>query len=355
MSRKAQAFWGLLALLLAGISGCGVYLFFDRLTTTVTLPVPNRIISAGTLIAPHMLAEREVPRALLDEPVYTSWEQLAGTVAQVTLQPGMVVYHAFAVPPAQYRLVDDPTLVVAALPVDPARAVGGQIQPGHSIDLWQLPLRRQGLQEAAAPVTPTLVLTQVLVVDVRGAAGQAVARQPQAVPGEPARQAGTQPPQTLPLQILTVALPVSQTATLMEVIAADQSHTALLWVALAPLVRPSLPESPAAASLLPGKALPEPLLPLPAPTLPAVTTDVTPLPSDTLREIRGTDGEPLLVRDAPGGRVVGELPDGTSVVVLQGPVLDSTGELWYRITTEDTAAEVGWVPERSLTGGGKQP
>lgn len=345
MSRKAQALWGFLALLLAGVSGYGVYLFFDRLTTTATLPVPGEVIPAGALIAPHMLAEREVPRALLDEPVYTSREQLAGTVAQVTLQPGMVVYHTFAVPPARYRLVDDPTLVVAALPVDPARAVGGQIQPGHSIDLWQLPLRRQGLQETEAPLTPTLVLTGVLVVDVRGASGQAVARQPQAVPGEPARQTGPQTSQTLPLQILTVALPVSQTATLMEVIAADQSHTALLWVALAPLVRPSLPE----------KDLPDPLLPLPTPALPAAATGGAPVPSDARREVRGTGGEPLLVRDAPGGRVVGELTEGASVVVLLGPVLDSTGGLWYRFTTEGEAAVVGWVPEGYLAEGGGQP
>ncbi len=240
MSRKVQTLLGCVALLLAGVSGYAVYVYFDRLTTLATLPVPAQVIPAGSLILPEMLTEREVPRALLDEPVYVAAADLAGKVAQVPLQPGMVVYQAFAVSPSAYRLVDDPALVVAALPVDPARAVGGQIQPGHHIDLWQLPKVRQG-DVAATPITPTLVLSDVLVVDVRSSSGQAVGRLPQAVPGESATQGSSQQ-QALPLQILTVAVPVSRTETLMSLIAADRANDAFLWAALSPLVRPAVTE-----------------------------------------------------------------------------------------------------------------
>jgi hypothetical protein len=359
MSRKAQTLLGFLALLLAGVSGYAVYIFFDRLTTLATLPVPAQVIPAGALIQPEMLAEREVPRALLDEPVYQAASELAGKVAQVPLQPGMIVYHTFAVAPAVYRLVDDPALVVVALPVDPARAVGGQIQPGHHIDLWQLPKLRQADVETTA-ITPTLVLSDVLVVDVRGSSGQAVARLPQAVPGEMAAQ-GTSQQQALPLQILTVAVPVTQTETLMALVAADRSNEAFLWVALAPLTRPTHGE----------KSLPDPLGPLPTPT-PAATVPAvipprvptrTPIAAPTLmptatpmdiptpiaavtldiRSVAGTGGAALVVRHVPGGQAIGELPEGATVVVLEGPLSGADGTPWYRCTQHGDNAVTGWV------------
>ncbi len=347
MSRKAQTLFGLLALLLAVASGYAVFSFFEQWTTTARVPVPNQVIPAGGLIDAALLTEREVPRALLDEPVYSRSSDLVGQVAQVPLQPGLVIYRAFVVSPAQYRLVEDPALVVAALPVDPARAVGGQVQPGHTLDLWQLPQRHTGLVADAAPLTPTLVLTNVRVVDVRSAAGQAVARQPQAVPGQVAGGATQAQQQALPLQILTVAVPVSQTQPLMALIAADQSNTAYLWVALAPLVRPALPDS----------SLPEPLLPLSTPTAAPVSPTRTPTPRPTptgmpaldVRTVTGTAAAPLLVRAAPGGTVVGELPAGAAVLVLRGPALDAAGAAWYYITQHGDQAVTGWVLGDYLT------
>jgi len=374
MSRKAQTVLGFLALLLAGISGYAVYVFFDRFTTLATLPVPAQVIPAGALILPEMLAEREVPRALLDEPVYQAMTDLAGKVAQVPLQPGMVVYHAFAVPPAAYRLVDDSALVVAALPVDPARAVGGQIQPGHHIDLWQLPKLRQGDVETTG-ITPTLVLSDVLVVDVRGSSGQAVARLPQAVPGEVAAQ-GTSQQQALPLQILTVAVPVTQTETLMALVAADRSNDAFLWVALAPLVRPAQPEQtlpnqlaslPTAthvsnapqsqsaamgtpnvtATLVPSTREAQPLPADVPPVTPVATATLAPTPTVIatldVRRVSGTGGAPLIVRDVPGGQPVGELAEGSFLVIVEGPVIGEDGTSWYRCTQHGDDAVSGWV------------
>jgi len=360
MSRRTQAVFGFVALALAAASGYAVYVFLDRLTTLATLPVPAQVIPAGGLIVPEMLAVREVPRALLDEPVYRTTDDLVGKVAQVPLHPGMVVYHSFAVPPAAYRLVDDPALVVAALPVDPSRAVGGQIQPGHHIDLWQLPklrlsdwgtsdVRGVSAVRGAPSITPTLVLTDVLVVDVRGSAGQAVSRLPQAVPGEVAAQTANQQA-AMPLQILTVALPISQTETLMGLIAADQSNDAFLWVALAPLLRPEAVPNPA------GIVQNTPATPMSTPPataqaaespspIPAATATAVPTATSTLdvRSVHGTGGAPLVVRDAPGGAAVGELPVGSIVIVTEGPVVDAAGVAWLRCTQHGELAVNGWV------------
>ncbi len=337
MSHKSQAVLGCLALLLAALSGYAVWRFFDRLTLTTTLPVPNQAIPAGAWIEAGMLTERVVPRALAAEPVYTRAADLVGRVAQVPLYPGLVVYQAYAVPPAQYRLVADPTLTVISLPVDPARAVGGQLQPGHQIDLWQVPLARAGAAGEAPRLTPTLVLSAVQVVDVRGASGQAVARQPQAVPGQAAGQSAPAGA-ALPLHILTVAVPVSQTQPLLSLIAAEHSQQAALWVALAPLVRPAgpaaaLPPStppPPGASLAPPAALPG-------------------MPRLVVRQVLGTAGGGSAVYERPGGPQVGELPAGALVIVLTGPQPDAGGELWYHVTQHGSQAVSGWMRGPALS------
>ena len=71
-----------------------------------------------------------MPRPLLEEAIYANARDLIGKVAAVPLRPGMIVYKSFVVAQAQYRLVDDPSLAVVSFPVNPARAVGGQLQPG---------------------------------------------------------------------------------------------------------------------------------------------------------------------------------------------------------------------------------
>ena len=142
MSRKTQTLLGVLALLLALVSGVGAYWFLGTFAATTTVPVPCQIIPAGALISPALLVDREVPRTLLQEPIYTSVEDLQGKVAQIPLYPGVAVYRHHAVPLREYRFVDDPSLVVVSLPVDPSRAVGGQIQPGHLVDLAIAPNTR---------------------------------------------------------------------------------------------------------------------------------------------------------------------------------------------------------------------
>jgi hypothetical protein len=355
MNRRTQLILGFLALILAAGSGYGVYTYFDRLTTTATIPVPRVPIPAGALIDPELLQEREVPRTLLEEPIHTTVESLAGQVAQIPLQPGLVVYRAHAVRLEDYRFVDDPQLAVVSLPVDPTRAVGGQVQPGHMIDVWALPLiSRQ--DNVTATLTATLVLADAPVVDVRTDQGQAVARQAQAVPGQ--YTAGDEQQNTnaqrAPLQILTVALPVSQTETLLNWLTAEENGQAVLWTALAPLSRPAPRNTQAEQAQLvteqPGST------PSPTPTMmPTSTPMPTPQPTATPAPVTwivtGTGGIALRVRDAPRtGTEIGSLPEGAIVESNPNGSWTISDTTWYYVMPLTSTEPIsGWVSGAYLT------
>ncbi len=347
MKRRTQLILGFVALLLAAGSGYGVYTYFDRLTTTATVPVPRVTIPAGALINAALLQEREVPRTLLEEPIYTTLESLVGQVAQIPLQPGLVIYRAHAVRLEDYRFVDDPQLAVVSLPVDPTRAVGGQVQPGHRIDIWSLPLISR--QNHVTPtLTATLVLQDATVVDVRTNQGQAVARQAQAVPGQ--YTAGDEQQnasgQRAPLQILTVALPVTQTETLLNWLTAEENGQAVLWTALAPLSRP-VPRN--------TQAEPEQPDPTPSPTptsMPTSTPTPTPTPQPTATpapvttwRVSGTGGIALRVRDQPRtGTEIGSLPEGTLVESNPNGSWTISDTTWYYVTPVTATEPIsGWV------------
>ena len=277
-----------------------------------------------------------------------------GQVAQIPLQPGLVVYQAHAVPPQEYRLVTDPTLSVVSVPVDPARAVGGQVQPGHKVDIWALP----ALRADAAPtetLTATLVLLDTPVVDVRSSQGRAVARQAQAVPGQytTGDEQTNANSQQAPLQILTVALPVTETEVLMSWLTAEENGQAVLWTALAPLVRPESRQQAAPnASSTPQEhevgtetpSTPAPTAPLtPRPT---ATSLPTPTPPPTTWVITGTGGLALRVRDKPEtGAALGSLPEGTRVTSNPAGAWIIADTTWYYVTplTRTEPISSGWV------------
>jgi uncharacterized protein YgiM (DUF1202 family) len=58
--------------------------------------------------------------------------------------------------------------------------------------------------------------------------------------------------------------------------------------------------------------------------------------------VANTNGDPLRVRSAPStsGNVLGFLFPGAKVTIKDGPVTDSTGTAWYKITDEDIS---GWA------------
>lgn len=241
MSRRTQMFLALVSLLVGAGSGLLVYSWFDQMVTVARVVTPVQAIPAGALIRPEMLTTKEVARPLLKEDIYIRPEDLAGRVAIVSLRPGMVVYRSFAVPLQEYRLVEDPTLEVVSFPISPARAVGGQLQPGHRVNVWKLISVRlpstDNLTEIAAGrwATATLLAESVQVVDVRAASGQAVARSPQAVPGDvQEQQRSSSSGSSAALQILTVAVPRDQAQEILH-LAAMESGGALIWVTLAPV------------------------------------------------------------------------------------------------------------------------
>jgi hypothetical protein len=97
----------------------------------------------------------------------------------ILLDPGQCTSHIYET--SSFGL-DDPALAVVSFPVNPARAVGGQLQPGHHVDIWRLagikPTTQISLTDLIQQqwATATLMISVAPVVDVRSASGLAVAR-----------------------------------------------------------------------------------------------------------------------------------------------------------------------------------
>jgi hypothetical protein len=173
---------------------------------------------------------------------------LVGKISTVPLIPNEPVYLAYAVNLSQFRLSSDPQLEVVSFPVDPAQAVGGQVRAGSRINIYRAAVRRPSEVAASSTqvISTTLSTVEVLasyvhVVDVRG------------VRGEPVRALGTtgdptvatasdssktssngQSQQQVPLQIVTVAVPVEIAGKIVG-LAAEQKAGVQLWVSLAPV------------------------------------------------------------------------------------------------------------------------
>jgi Flp pilus assembly protein CpaB len=242
MKRRTQILLALISLILAAAAGLYVFSTFNQMVATTKVVTPAITIPAGALIDTKMLTERDVPRPLLDEAIYANASDLIGKVAAIPLRPGMVVYRSFVVSQAQYRLVDDPSLAVVSFPVNPARAVGGQLQPGHHVDVWRLggvkPTNSITLTELSAHqwATATLIVANAPVVDVRASSGAAVARQPQAVPGKvDGGSSSSSSSSSTALQILTVGVPPDVARDILALVAEEDQSGFVLWVTLSPL------------------------------------------------------------------------------------------------------------------------
>ncbi|MBN1137214.1 MAG: hypothetical protein JXM73_11550 [Anaerolineae bacterium] len=246
---KRQNKWllivGLLSLLAALGGGLYAYRFYDALVTTAQAVTIAVTVPPYTALTSEMLIERDVPRGILQEPVYTSVEQLVGRVTTVALHPGQLIYHHQAVQLVAFRYTDDPALEVVSFPVDPERAVGGQVQIGHRVNVYRV--RKAGgrneisrlpaaTETIVVPVGDGRAQAELLaegipVVDVRAKQGEPANRT--AVPSQieqPAR-----PEASKPLQILTVAVDPETARSLVE-LAVDSEYE--IWVSLSPLAIP---------------------------------------------------------------------------------------------------------------------
>lgn len=249
---KRQSKWflivGLLSLLAALGGGLYAYRFYDALVTTATAVTVAGPVPSYTLLTVEMLVERDVPRGILQEPVYTSVEQLVGRVTTVSLQPGQLIYHHQAVPPVAFRYTDDPALEVVSFPVDPERAVGGQVQIGHRVNVYRVHKADSaaGIQPMnQVPHLPATGETVVVPVGDRGAQAELLAEgipvvDVRAKQGEPANRTvapsqieqSARPEPSKPLQILTVAVDPETARSLVE-LAVESEYE--IWVSLSPL------------------------------------------------------------------------------------------------------------------------
>ncbi len=247
---KRQSKWflivGLLSLLAALGGGLYAYRFYDALVTTATAITVSGPVPPYTALTAEMLVERDVPRGILQEPIYTSVDQLAGRVTTVALQPGQLIYHHQAVSPAAFRYTDDPALEVVSFPVDPERAVGGQVQIGHRVNVYRVHKTNSTNQ---VPYLPATGETVVVPVGEDGAQAELLAQgipvvDVRAKQGEPANRTvassqieqSARPETSKPLQILTVAVDPDTARSLVE-LAVESEYE--IWVSLSPL---SIPE-----------------------------------------------------------------------------------------------------------------
>jgi len=238
---------GLLSLAAGAFAATYAYNQYNRLVATADIVVPAAPVPPYTRITPDLLKVRQVPRPILQEPVYQTAEQLVGKISTVPLIPDEPVYLAYAVSLPLFRLSSDPQLEVVSFPVDPAQAVGGQVRAGSRVNIYRAAVRRPS--EIAASSTPvistTLSTVEVLasyvqVVDVRGGRGEPV--RALGTTGDPAtattndssRTSSSGQTQQVPLQIVTVAVPPEIAGKIVG-LAAEQKAGVQLWVSLAPV------------------------------------------------------------------------------------------------------------------------
>ena len=244
---KRQSKWflivGLLSLLAAAGGGLYAYRFYDALVTTATAVTVSGPVPPYTALTPEMLVERDVPRGILDEPIYTTAAELVGRVTTTNLHPGQLIYRHQAVQPVAFRYTDDPALEVVSFPVDPERAVGGQVQIGHRVNVYRV---RKAENTNQIPHLPATGETVVVPVGEDGAQAELLAQgipvvDVRAKQGEPANRTAApsqieqsaRPETSKPLQILTVAVDPDTARSLVE-LAVESEYE--IWVSLSPLV-----------------------------------------------------------------------------------------------------------------------
>lgn len=203
---------------------------FEDLVVTVPIVTARTDIPAYSQITVEMLEARELPRELLTEPIYRDAGQVVGLISTITIPQGSLIYQEFAVPAETFRLASDPGLEVLSFPVDPAKAVGGQIMRGQRINIYRIARGSQpagGMSAHEALLTESaeveLLAVSVLVVDVRSARGEAVSADGERTEDRP-----------LPLSIITVAVDPETAQELIRLMG-ELRNQYDLWVTLAPI------------------------------------------------------------------------------------------------------------------------
>jgi len=235
---KKNRTWLIVSALLAIAAAAGVFYYayttYDRLVATTEVIVTAEEIEPYTVITADHLQVKEMPRAILNEDVYVAARELVGRISISHIPAGALIYRPLAVPQARFRYVSDPELEVISIPVDPARAVGGQIKIGHVVNVYRAArsTRRPEASDPAAVLSregaAVELLTSAPVVDVRSNRGDTV--RGQAASSQTEREAQTSSPV---LEIVTLAVAPDSAEDLVR-LAVEQESDYELWLSLAP-------------------------------------------------------------------------------------------------------------------------
>lgn len=256
-----------ISLVAAAAIGLYARVRFERLVATRQIPVAAEDIPPYTLISGEMVALREMPKTLQFEAIYLTQEMVVGKMSTIPIPRGALFYEEFALPPSEFRYVEDEYLEIISFPVDPAKAVGGQVRPFQRINIYRI---ARGMIDHAAPAEVViahagaaveLLVEGVLVVDVRSTRGEPAGVSAEGNPSQLERQAATGT-WVVPLSILTVAVEPQVAGEITRLMGETQGQYDL-WVSLAPLAKregtTALPTDTARIDPLPGhETLPTP-------------------------------------------------------------------------------------------------
>lgn len=348
---------GVVILLVAGYFGRQSYQNARRSIITTRIIVAKQVIPANTEITVGMLTAREVPRAILNEPIYISAKDMVGKMSKVIIPANVPIYQAWLVRKGNFHYVEDPSLTIVSFPVTSVEAVGGLLHAGQRVDIWRvshaiIPTMKglsaaQLLQQNSAAVQP--IAFDVLTVDVRSSQGQEAGNVPN-------KNKGTGTNQLIPPQIISVAVH-QHTAMRIIRLANEIGAQYSLWVSLSPLKRspadmallqlsptatalPSLTPTPTWTPIATATATPPPPTWTPTPT--AVTQ-----PTIVATVVGGTTGHPLPgpkpglnLRDGPGEEyaVIAQMTASNSVDILGK---DSSGQWVYLFCP--ACGKLGWA------------
>lgn len=225
----------LVALGVAGVVFTYSYTAYDQLVATTSVVVAATDIEPYTIVTASHLDVKDMPRAILDENIYASEGDITGRIATSHIPAGSLIYQPLVVPPSRFRYVSDPTLEVVSIPVDPARAVGGQIKVGHVVSVYRA-ARSSKLLDSADPLAvlsqrgaAVELLTSALVVDVRSGRGGDVHQR--TAPSDVEQEAQTT--SSAALEIVTLAVSPDVASDLIR-LAVEQRANYELWLSLAP-------------------------------------------------------------------------------------------------------------------------
>ena len=236
MNRTVQFVIGILAVglaIAAGIYGRNTYL---KEVSTYQIPVPVAAIPPYTILNDSMFTLRDMPRTMESLPYFQTTADLTGLISVSGIPAGLPVARTNAVVPASFRLADA-AFEVLSIPVEPVSAVGGQIQIGQRVNLYQM-IRQQPVEGQAAGdendaehFTVERIAESVLVVDVRTSQGVTAGPTSEERTGNSSQSGGNQ--QVEQVQILTLALEPGLVQNVLDAVASAKKQGGLLWTTLA--------------------------------------------------------------------------------------------------------------------------